>query len=64
MKYSQTVKDTYDITYMWNLKKDTSELTCRTEIDSQTLKTNVWSPKGTGGGEKGWMGCLGLAYAH
>ena len=36
---------------------DTNELTCRTEIDSQTLK-NLWSPKGTvwGGGERGGLG--------
>ena len=26
----------YDITYMWNLKNDTNELTYRTETDSQT----------------------------
>ena len=26
----------YDITYMWNLKNDTNELTYKTEIDSQT----------------------------
>ena len=24
-------KTSYDITYMWNLKKDTNELICRTE---------------------------------
>ena len=34
---SQTVKDKHGITYMWNLKKkDTRELICRTEGDSQT----------------------------
>ena len=26
----------YDITYMWNLKYDTNELTYKTEIDPQT----------------------------
>ena len=26
----------YDITYMWNLKYDTNELTYETETDSQT----------------------------
>ena len=26
----------YDIAYMWNLKKDTNELIYETEIDSQT----------------------------
>ena len=38
-------------------------LTCRTETDSQILKTNLWLPKKTGGWE-GWTGGLGLAYAH
>ena len=32
-------RQTYDITCMGNLKKDTNELICRTEIDSQTLVT-------------------------
>ena len=37
----------YNITYMWNLKKnDTNELIYKTEIDSQTLKTNSRLPKG------------------
>ena len=40
----------YDITYMWNLKYDTNELIYKTETDSQTKKTNLWSPKGEGGG--------------
>ena len=36
----------YDITYMWNLKKnDTNELIYKTETDSHTLKTNLWLPK-------------------
>ena len=39
----------YDITYTWNLKYDTNELIYKTEINSQTLKTNLWLPKG-----KGW----------
>ena len=34
----------YDITHMWNLKKNTNKLICRTETDSQTLR-NLWSPK-------------------
>ena len=34
---SQTKKDKcHDITYTWNLKKDTNELICKTETDSQT----------------------------
>ena len=40
----------YDIAYMWNLKKkeksDTNELIYKTEIDPQTQKTNLWLPKG------------------
>ena len=33
--------------------------------DVQTLKTNVWLPKGTGGGGgEGWIGGLGLACSH
>ena len=47
---------------MWNLKKDTNELICRTGTDSQALK-NLWLPKGKGGGD-GWTWGLGLAYAH
>jgi len=37
---------------MWNLKNDTDELIYKTEIDSQTVKTNLWLPKGKGGGER------------
>ena len=47
-------------------KKDKYELICGTETDSQTLKTNLWLPKGTGvcvGGVWGWTGGVGLAYA-
>ena len=29
----------YDITYMWNLKKDTNELICRTATDSDLNQT-------------------------
>ena len=37
---------------MWNLKKikNTNELISKTEIDSQTQKTNLWLPKG----KEGW----------
>ena len=41
----------YDITYMWNLKYDTNELIYKTETDLHTQKTNLWLPKGKGGGE-------------
>ena len=44
-------------------KKDTNDLMCTTETDSQTWD-NLWLPKGTGGGGLGWTGSLGLAYAH
>ena len=33
---SQTEKDKYYITYMWNLKNNTNELIYKTETDSQT----------------------------
>ena len=32
---------------MWNLKKGQTELLCRTDTDTQTLK-NLWFPKETG----------------
>ena len=32
---SQTAKDKYDITYMWNLKNGISKLIYKTEIESQ-----------------------------
>ena len=36
-KVSQKERQTpYDITYMWNLKSDTSELIHKTETDSKT----------------------------
>ena len=35
----------------------------RTETDAQTLKTNLWLPKGTVG-KWGWPGGLQLAYTH
>ena len=54
---------------MWNLKHDTSELTYKTETDSQTQRTELCVPRGSGWGEdelefmvsrckllfKGWM---------
>ena len=44
-------------------KKNTSELICIRETDSQSLKTNLQSPKGTGGIEE-CSESLGLAYTH
>ena len=36
----------YDITYMWNLIKNTNELIHKTETDSQILKSNLWYKRG------------------
>ena len=33
----------YNIAYMWNMEKN--EIIFKTEIDSQTQKTNLWLPK-------------------
>ena len=41
---------------MWNLKKGQTELLCRTDADSQTLK-NLWSLEET---VWGWGDVLGL----
>ena len=38
---------------MESLKKDTSELICRTETNSQTLTTSLWLPNATGGSGEG-----------
>ena len=38
----------YDITYVWNLKNNTNESVYKTDTDSQTQKTNLWLPKGSG----------------
>ena len=35
---------------MWNLKNDTNELIYKTETESQTEKTNLWSSKSRGWG--------------
>ena len=39
-------KQIYNNIYIWDLKNDTNELIYKTEIDSQTQKTNLWLPKG------------------
>ena len=50
----------YDITYMWNLKKkDTHKLIYKIESDSQTEIKLTVVPSGPGQGE-GYMGSLGL----
>ena len=55
----------YDITYMWNLKYDTSEPIYETETEPRTQGIDWWLPRGGGvvGGE-GWSGSLGLADAN
>ena len=47
---SDRERQIYDITYKWNLKYNTNELIYKTEIDSQTQKTNLRLPKGKCGG--------------
>ena len=46
-------KQIYNNTYIWNLKNDTNELIYKIEIDSQTLMTKAWLPKGKGQEEGG-----------
>ena len=53
----------YGITYMWNPKCNTNELIYETETDSQTLRTDLWLPRGRSVGEE-WTGSLGLADAN
>ena len=49
----------YDITYMWNVKQDTSNFYNR-ETYPKTQRTNLW-----GGGEgEGWSGSLELTFAN
>ena len=48
-KWSQSEKDTYDLTYIWNQKDDTNELVYKTEIDSQAQKTNTAIKRAAGG---------------
>ena len=44
-KVSQKKQISYDITYTWNLKSDSSEHIYKIETDSQSSKTNLWLPK-------------------
>ena len=51
-KSSQSDSETpasYAITYMWNLKKGHNGLLCRTNTDSQTLKTYSFQRRQGGG---------------
>ena len=36
----------YDITYLWNLKRDTNKPNYKTETNSQTQKVTLWFPQG------------------
>ena len=47
-------------------ENDANELNCKAETDSQTQKTNLWSPKGQGDGghPEGQIGSLDLAYIY
>ena len=35
----------YDIIYIWNLKYGTNEPIYKTETDSETYRTDSWSPR-------------------
>ena len=43
-----------DITWMWNLKYDTNERICETEINSQIQRTDFLPRKRGGGAGKNW----------
>ena len=48
---NQTEMGKYMISLIREIQKtDTNELIYKTETDSQTYKTNLWFPKGKGGG--------------
>ena len=62
---NQTEKDKYHISFTCGPKKmDINELLWRRETDSQSLKINLWLPKGIVGGGKGWNTGLRLAYIY
>ena len=54
--FFQKEKDKHnEVTFMWNLKYDTNELTYETETDSQTQRSDLWLPRG-----KKWRDGLGV----
>jgi len=57
-------KDKYMISLICGIKNDTNEFIYKIERDLQTLKTNVWLPKGKEAVGKEWVGSLGLGYAY
>ena len=62
---SQKEKDRYHmISLICRIQKnDTNELIYKTKTDSQTLKTNLWLPKGKGR-EEGRVRSLELTHVH
>ena len=46
----------YDNTYKWNLKKMIQMNLFTKQIDLQTLKSNLWWPKGKSGGSEAKSG--------
>ena len=63
MKSDRERQISFDILLVESKKKDTNEVIYKTETDSQTLKTNLWLPKGKCGGE-GQIRSWGLTYTH
>ena len=57
---SQKEKNKYHIlTHICGIQKNgADELVCKTEIETQMQRTNVWTPSGESGGE-GWWNDLG-----
>ena len=53
----------YGITNTWSLKYGTDKTIYKTGTDSQTLKTDLWLPRGRAEGVE-WMGGLGLGGAN
>ena len=45
-----------DFTYTWNLKHHTNELIYEAETDSQTLRTDLWLPRGRAGWGRDGLG--------
>ena len=48
---------------MWNIKRNTNELTSKIETDSQTLRASLWLLVGEGPG-KGQLGSLEWACTY
>ena len=48
MKHFYLLQKPYDITSMWSLKYDTSELIYKTETDSWPWRTDWWLLRGRG----------------